>query len=151
MKDWHIRHRIFHQIFKDTDMGDDLSKETIIEEFEEELIVKRAVDYPSLQTRELYYPGKSYAVAVTFAKLLEIHFQEDFLTSLNDPLLLYENDPYFVPYQDEPELYDKIIQAFPFELVANPSKASANFQKTCEYFQKEFLLHESTRIYAPAK
>lgn len=151
MKDWHIRHRIFHQLFKDMDMGDDLSKETIIEEFEEEVIVQRAIDYPKLQTRELYYPGKSFAVAVIFAKLLEKHFKEDFLTSLDDPLLLYGNDPYFVPYHEAPQIYDQIIKNFPFNLLESPLLGSENFQKTCEYFEKEFLIHDSTRIYAPVK
>lgn len=150
MKEWQIRHKIFHQVLSHMDMGDDLSKETIIEEKDQESIIRRAIDYPSKQTKELYYPGKSYAVAIIFAKLLEKYFQEDFYESLNNSELLYQNDPYFIPYSDDQETYDQILAAFPFHLIENPALGCENFQKTCEYFLKEFLLHEQTKIYLPS-
>lgn len=151
MKDWHVRHKIFHQIFKDMDLGDDLSKETIIEEFDQEKIVQRALEYPVKQTTALYYPGKSYAVAITFAKLLEIYFEEDFYISLNDEKLLYENDPFFTPYSQDKETYDLILDNFPLDLInTNDEKCSENFRKTQEYFLKEFLLHEDTKMYSPS-
>jgi hypothetical protein len=133
------------------DLGDDLSKEIIIEEFSEELIIKRALQYPKEQTKELYYPGKSYCVAIIYAKLLEVHFQEDFLTSLDDSLLLYENDPYFTPYSKDKKTYDSILEKFDWSLFENKDKATINFRKTCEYFAKEFLLHEETKMFAPIK
>ncbi|WP_127714887.1 hypothetical protein [Halobacteriovorax sp. HLS] len=151
MKEWHIRHKIFHQIFKDMDLGDDLSKEIIIEEHDEDSIVKRALQYPQIQTKELYYPGKSFCVAIIYAKLLEKHFKEDFYDSLNDERLLYENDPYFIPYNKAKSTYDRILSEFDWDLFENLNKASENFNKTCEYFDKEFLLHEDTRMFAPTK
>ena len=151
MKDWHIRHKIFHQIFKDMDLGDDLSKETIIKEYEKDKIIQRALEYPVIQTKELYYPGKSYAVAIIFAKLLEHHFSEDFFECLNDPKLLYENDPYFIPYHEDKNTYDQIINNFPFELILSSKKqCSENLEKTLTYFLKEFLLHEETKMFAPS-
>lgn len=149
MKNWQIRHKIFHQIFKNMDLGDDLSKETIIIENDRESIIKRAIAYPVLQTKELYYPGKSYAVAITFAKLLEKEFGEDFFESLNHPDLLYENDPYFKPYSEDKDIYDAILINFPFEVFGNSDLRSENFSRTMDYFYKEFLLHEETKLYAP--
>ena len=151
MKEWHMRHKIFHQVFKDTDMGDDLSKETIIEEFDKDSIIKRALEYPTVQTKELFYPGKSYAVAITFAKLLSKNFDVKFYEALDDSLLLYGNDPYFVRYSEDKETYDKILENFPTTLFKTLDKCSDNYKKTIDYFYKEFLLHEDTRMYAPTK
>ena len=72
MKEWKVRHKLFHMLYQGEDLGDDLSKETIIFEEEDKKIIQRALEYPVKQTKELYYPGKSYAVAIIFAKLLEI-------------------------------------------------------------------------------
>ena len=150
MKEWQIRHKIFHQVFKGTDLGDDLSKETIIEDFSKEKIIKKALEYPLIQTRELYYPAKSYAVGIIFAKLLEHYFEEDFLECLNNDKLLYENDPYFVVYSKDKETYDEIIKSFPFELLAKKEKCSQNLLKTIEYFEKEFLIHDDTKMLLPS-
>lgn len=151
MKDWKLRHKIFHLVYQGQDLGDDLSKETIIIENEDEQIIKRALQYPIKQTRELYYPGKSYAVAVIFAKLLEINFNEDFYEALDDEDLLYKNDPYFQPYHKKKDIYDKIIEKFPFALLENEKwTGSENARKTIEYFHKEFLIHEDTKHFLPS-
>lgn len=150
MKEWQIRHQIFHKMFKDMDLGDDLSKETIIEEHEPDKIVARALDYPIRQTKELYYPGKSYCVAIIFAKLIAKHFNEDFYELLNHEDLLYKNDPYFIPYHQARDIYDQIIAKFPWDFLEDHTLGSPNFQKTCDYFYKEFLLHEDTKIFAPS-
>lgn len=141
--DWKLRHKLFHTLFKDHDLGDDLSKETIVEEYEKEKIVQRATAYPVVQTKELYYPGKSYAIAVTFAKQLENNFGVDFYEALDDPDLLYGNDPYFVRYSDDKETYDKIIENFPWD--AFEGECSENFKKTLYYFDFEFFLHEDSK------
>jgi hypothetical protein len=150
MKDWHVRHKIFHQIFKDKDMGDDLSNYKIIEEWEKESIVKRAVQYPTIQQEELYYPGKSYSVAITFAKLLEKNFGEDFYESLDDELLLFGNDPYHKRYSEEKEVYDEILKDFPFEALENDNLSSEDYKKTMHYFYLEFLLDDETKMFAPS-
>ena len=151
MKEWHIRHQIFHQFFNNSDIGDDLNSEIIIEEYEDNIIIQRALEYPHKQTKELYYPGKSYAIAVTFAKLLEHHFGEDFYTSLNDELLLYGNDPYYKTYSESKHIYDQIIKDFPFEILFSEyQECSANYKKTQEYFLKEFLIHDDTKHLLPS-
>ena len=149
MKEWHVRHKVFHQMFKNIDLGDDLSKETIIKEKEDRDIIKRAVEYFSRQSKNLYYPGKSYAVGIIYAKLLEKNFDENFYESLNDKLLLYENDPYFIPYSEAKDIYDEILKKIDWEYFNFPEKASPNFNKTCEYFYKEFLLHDDTKMFTP--
>jgi len=149
MKNWHLRHKIFYSIFKDKDFGDDLSKYSIVTEKNPDLIIKRALQYPVLQTDELYYPGKSYAAAVVYAKLLEKEFGENFYQSLDDPQLLYLNDPYFKRYSESKDIYDVIIEHFPFELLSPDSPKIPNLIKTIDYFYKEFLLHPETNMYAP--
>jgi hypothetical protein len=152
MKEWRVRHEIFHRLFKNIDLGDDLSNYNIIFENDPEVIIKRALEYPfSKDKLNLYYPGKSYAVAITFAKLLEKEFNENFYEVLNDDNLLYENDPYFKPYLKDKKVYDSIIKFFPFNLIFEKNIESDNFKKTIEYFYKEFLLHEETKFYAPTK
>lgn len=150
MKEWKIRHEIFHRIFKNIDLGDDLSGYNIIFENEPHLIIKRALEYPfSQDSKNLYYPGKSYAVALIFAKLLEKEFNENFYEVLDDEFLLYKNDPYFKPYSKDKFIYDSIIKLFPFDLIFDKNINSDNLKKTIEYFYKEFLLHEETEVYAP--
>ncbi len=147
MKEWQIRQDIFHKFFQQQDLGDSLDKETIIEEFDTQMIVQRALEYPLKQTKDLYYPGKSYAVAITFAKLLEKYFNEDFYEALDDKMLLYGNDPHFKTYSEDKEIYDQIIKNFPFQLLDQGSEiACENYKKTYQYFLKEFLLHEDTKF-----
>lgn len=150
MKEWKLRQHIFHQFHQGQTLGDELEKEIIVEEWEPATVIKRALDYPKIQTKELYYPGKSYAVAVTFALLLKKHFGTDLYEALNDDKLLYGNDPYYRPYFESPEIYDAIISNFPVEAIELPKGCSDNFKKTCEYFEREFLLHDDTAALLPS-
>lgn len=150
MNEWKLRQHIFHKVFTPEEMGDDLKKEVVIENWQPEKIVEDALRYLTKQSQELYYPGKSYAVAIVYALLLEKEFGPNHIESLNDPDLLFGNDPYFVPYSKSPDIYQNILDSFPRELIDNPYNGSENFQKTHEYFYLEFLLHEKTSIYAPS-
>ena len=76
----------------------------------------------------------SYAVAVLYARWLNQEFGEDFLTALNDPDLLYGNDPYFVPYSQDKETYIKIIAALPNNMDQGMIPDIRN------YFEREFML-----------
>jgi hypothetical protein len=149
MEEWQIRQKIYHMVFKDTDMGDDLSKETIIEEFDPQTIIQRALEYPVKQTKELYYPGKSYAVACIFATLLAEHFGKDVYHYLRNPGLLYENDPYFKCYDNSQEIYDGILKEIDLLCLIDSEQVSENCLRTIDYFYKEFLLHETTKHLAP--
>jgi len=149
MVDWKIRSKIYHAMTPDT--GDSLEKETIIDEWDPEVIAERAKVYWKKQTKELYYPAKSYAIAVTYAFLLQKYFGGWVQDYLKDPELLAGNDPYFKPFCDENyRIYNEIIPTY-FMALREPEKHCENFKKTIEYFEKEFLLHDETRHLLPAQ
>jgi hypothetical protein len=150
MKEWRIRQQLFHSLLGERGHGDDLGVARIIEETDPGTVIRRALEYPRIQRAELYYPGKSFAVAISFAKLLEIHFGEPLLEALNEPMLLAGNDPYFRCYSEARKIYDPVLARFPWELIMSPKLASPDFQKTMEYFEREFLLHPETRHLVPA-
>jgi hypothetical protein len=147
-RDWKLRQQIFHKIFSSEEIGDDLKNEIIVEKWNHDEIVAHSIDYLFSDSEVLYYPAKSYAVAVTYAMLLQKEFGEDVIACLCDKELLYNNDPYFKTYDEQKDLYEEILQKFPREAISHPERYSANFQKTHEYFYLEFLLHERTKVYA---
>ncbi len=147
MKEWKIRQEIYNKIY--TEFDDDIKGKPIVEEFEESSIIARALSYLTVEDENWYYPGKAYSVAIIYALLLKKYFDEDFYLALSDPNLLYGLDPYFKPYPESKNIYDKIIEQIPKNLLENTEKHSWNMKKTIEYFEKEFLLHEETKIFAP--
>ncbi len=149
MKDWQIRNQTFKMLFGQEDLGDRLENEIVIEDFSDEQIIQKAIEYPVSSAVELYYPAKSYAVAVIFALLLKKEFGEDIYFSLSDPYLLNGDDPYFRTYSESQLIYDKILEKFPAESVLSPKNYSQNFQKTCDYFYMQFLLSDEMKVYAP--
>ena len=150
MREWKLRQKIYHAMHNFEEFSDDFSKMQIIENFEENFLIEKALDYPKIQSNFLYYPAKSYAVAITYAYLLEKEFNEKMLECLDDSDLLFNNDPYFKKYSEDKNTYDNILPKFPFYLIGNSKECSEDFNKTVEYFYKEFLLHEDTKIYAPS-
>lgn len=147
MKEWKIRQEIYNKLH--TEFEDDIKGKPIVEEFEESSVISRALRYFTVEDENWYYPGKSYSVAIIYALLLEKHFNEEFYSALNDPDLLYGLDPYFKTYQESKNIYDEIISKIPLGLLENVENHSWNMKKTIEYFEKEFLLHEETKIFAP--
>lgn len=130
--EWKIRQEVYHRL--NTDFTDDLNdKEIIISQD----IVGDAVRYFYERDIGWIYPAKSYMVGICYAKWLSEEFGGDVLEYLNDPELLYGNDPYFLPYNDDKETYDSIlskIQGWNF----NPSLGMCPDVK--EYFTEEFQL-----------
>lgn len=104
---WKLNQQLYHLM---TDKHSDA-----IENFE--VIIDRedcigpALEYLLEPRDESVYPGKSYAVALIYARLLWEHFNEPFFEVLDDPMLLYGNDEYFVPYSQDKETYDIILDA----------------------------------------
>ena len=110
MKEWKIRQEIFHRL--NTDHDDDLSLHTV--EIKDD-IVENAIKYFTTNELGWVYPAKSYVVAICYARWLNQHFNEDFYESLNDPDLLHGNDPYYVPYEQDKDTYNKILNAVGFD------------------------------------
>lgn len=102
---WKVNQEIYHKLT--ASFSDDASQFTTIESPD---IVTSALWYFGRPDPNLaIYPAKSYVVALVFARLLELHFEESFYDVLNDPELLYGSDPHFVPYGDDKETYDAIL------------------------------------------
>jgi hypothetical protein len=131
MKEWKIRQEIFHRL--NTDHDDDLSLHTV--EIKDD-IVENAVKYFTTNELGWVYPAKSYVVAICYARWLNQHFNEDFYESLNDPDLLHGNDPYYVPYEQDKDTYNKILNAVGF----NFNEDIGIVSDVKMYFLKEFDL-----------
>ena len=132
MKQWKINQEIYHRLNKDYD--DDLSDKIIIIT---DNIVDNAVRYFKTTDIGWIYPSKSYMVAICYARWLREYFNEDSIECLNDPDLLYNNDPYFTTYDKMKNTYDSILSKI----------GGWNFDETQgmvpdvkRYFLDEFLL-----------
>lgn len=104
MKEWKLRREVFYRLNAgqfDDDLADkkvELTTDT----------VGVAIQYFNRADLGWIYPAKSYMVAICYARWLCEEFDEPFFSALNDPDLL-PDDPYFVPYEADPETYDKIL------------------------------------------
>jgi len=150
MKEYKLRQQLFYKLFGSQDLGDRLEKEVIVEEFEESLIIKRAEEYFTVQTSTLYYPGKSYAVALIYALLLEKEFGEDIYVSLDDEDLLWD-DPYFKPYSVAKNIYDALLKKIPRDFYHKKESYTENLSMTIDYFYQEFLLSDETSLFFKPK
>lgn len=111
MKDWKARQAAYHltaSLFKDdlTDVDIKWSPNTIVED---------ALLHFEEYVNEWIYPAKSYVVAICYAHWLNRDFKEPFFEALNDEELLFNNDPYFVPYYQDKETYDAILDKLNFD------------------------------------
>lgn len=90
-----------------TDHPDDFKKMQIVEDSE---LVENALHYFKEATFPLIYPAKSYAVAIIYAYKLNEIYGIDKYDVLDDADLFLGQDPYFVPYSQNPEVYDAIME-----------------------------------------
>jgi hypothetical protein len=79
----------------------------------EKEIIDYAIKHWNERVDKFIYPAKSYCVAICYAKWIERDYGDNFWDLLNDPALLYSNDPYFEIYKDKKHIYNPIISAFP--------------------------------------
>lgn len=110
MKDWKASQMAFHTANKN--YKDDLTDEQIVISDD---IVEDALMHFDRYVEDWVYPAKSYVVAICYAKWLERDFGEDFYDVLDDEELLFGNDPYFVPYSEDEQVYDAIISELDFQ------------------------------------
>jgi len=102
----------------------------------DEEIVEEVIDYFKNEQKELCQPMKSFTVAIVYATLIRKHFGVPVLESLDDPELLYNNDPNFFPYSNCAELYNTILP----QLDLSFDHAPTHINSTIQYFKQEFLL-----------
>ena len=131
MKEYKIRQDIFYRQHPG-EFDDDLNTKNV--EISDD-IVDNAVRYFTSTDIGWIYPAKSYAVAILYAWWIQEEFGEDFYEVLDDPELLYNNDPYFVPYSHDKATYDSIIYDLPQDMTGGM------IPDIRRYFEEEFLLN----------
>lgn len=104
MEVWKLKQEIFHRL--NTDYDDDLKTKNV--EISSD-ISGNAIRCFLDDTIGFIYPAKSYMVAICYAKWLEQDYGGDRYDYLNDPDLLYGNDPYFNVYNDDKIVYNTIL------------------------------------------
>ncbi len=115
---------------------------TIVERWNPEDIVADALNYAIIHTDEMYYPGKSYMIAVQYASWIQDHFGGELLDLLDNPLLL-PDDPYFLVYSQSKEIYDQILEfTDTYGKDVDIPTHLPYLQKTYEYFLQEFMLDD---------
>jgi hypothetical protein len=132
MKDWKIKQEIYHRLNIQHD--DDLSTKDIQISTN---IIEDAIKYFNERDLGWLYPAKSYMVAICYAKWIAKEFNENRMDLLNDPDLLHGNDPYFVPYTQDPDTYIGIFQkinSWDFD------ESAGMVPDVRSYFEKEFML-----------
>lgn len=133
--DWKINQEIYHRLNKN--LSDDLNTKEIKKVVGDD-VVKYAVKYFT-EDPGWVYPSKSFVVAICYAKWLSKEFAENFWEVLDDPELLYNNDPYFVPYtysKLSKEIYDAIIK----EVGLGFDESQGVIPDIKNYFDEEILL-----------
>lgn len=112
MRDWKINQELYHRL--NTEYTDDLNKiDIVITENIKEDALRHFVEYVD----EWIYPAKSYVVAFCYAYWIsQEFFNENFYDLLNDPKLLYGNDPYFKPYNEDPDTYNYLMEHVEFPI-----------------------------------
>lgn len=132
MQDWKIKQEIYHRLNRVHD--DDLKDKQV--SFTEK-IVEVAIRYFNEKNVGWIYPSKSYMVAICYAKWLSEIYGNDPFEYLDDPDLLFNNDPYFVQYANDPKNYHKILNnigGWDFD------QSLGMVPDVREYFEKEFMI-----------
>lgn len=90
---------------------DDISKvESVTTENTLEEKLRGALEYFKAKSLPIIYPGKSYGVALVYAMNIERDYGIPLRKTLNDPELFLGDDQFFVPYDQDPETYEALIQ-----------------------------------------
>ena len=132
MELWKINQNIFHRLNKS--YRDDLN---VVDIVITENIVDDCVRHFKERIDQWIYPSKSYFVAICYAWWIHEEFGDDFYEVLDDPELLFNNDPYFIPYHDDKSTYDSII-----EQIDLPLPNTGMIPDVRQYFEEEILLKD---------
>jgi len=137
MQDWKVTQEVYHRL--NESHGDDLKDKQLVFVHGQE-IIDNAVKYFT-EDPGWIYPSKSFVVAICYAKWLSKEFAENFWEVLDDPELLYNNDPYFVPYKYSKmskEIYDTIIN----NVGLGFDETQGVIPDIRNYFKDEFMLDD---------
>lgn len=132
MEEWRVRQEVFHRL-RENPEADDLNRFGITMT---DNVIEEAIDYFVTKNKGWIYPAKSYMVGICYSKWLSEQFGGEPLDYLNNPNLLYSNDPFFKPYDESKEIYDKILEAVTWDF----DKEKGMCSDVWCYFMEEFLL-----------
>lgn len=133
MDEWRVRQEIYHRL-KNGEYDDDLNK---CEIKLTENVVEEAIDYFYTKNKGWVYPAKSYMVGICYSKWLSEKFGGSPFEILDNPNLLYCNDPFFKPYSEDKETYDKILEKVTWDF----DKQKGMCPDVWCYFMDEFLIN----------
>ncbi len=129
-----IRQEIYHRLH--TEHSDDLNTKNLVMSTD---VVGNAIRYFTERDLGWIYPAKSYMVGICYARWIARHFGGRPVEYLEDPNLLYGNDPYFVQYSADPETYHRILtQIGGWEFDEQQGMVPDVYQ----YFVEEFMLND---------
>lgn len=126
-------YKLYQRLYQDLvkDHSDDFSKMDWVTSPE---LVDNALSYFRKAEFPIIYPAKSYAVAIIYAKMIEQYYGIALRDSLNDTDLFLGHDEFFVPYNQDPETYEAILE----RLKGIPDWLQSGWApKTVEYFYLE--------------
>ena len=133
--EWKIRQEIYHRLHKAH--TDDLNTKAVVLTNQ---TVKHAIDYFNKRDIGWIYPSKSYMVAICYARWLAENFGGIPLEYLEDPELLYNNDPYFVEYSRDPKTYHQILNVIGWDF----DESLGMIPDVKQYFNDEFMINDNT-------
>lgn len=139
MKKWKVRQELYHRLNKnhpDEYGPDDIQ---LMEDTSDEAVFAMVCRYiEGYVPEKVIYPAKSYFVAMVYARLLMDHFGENPIAALCDSQLLYGNDPYFLEYGRDPQIYDALIKKFGWDF----DLTLGEIPDVESYFRAEFMLDQ---------
>jgi len=133
MKEWKIRQEVYHRLKLEYD--DDLNTKNI--QISDDIVID-AVRYFHEKDIGWIYPSKSYMVGICYAKWLAEYFGGNPVEYLNDPKLLYNNDPYFIEYSRDTKTYNQILNIISWNFDNNIGMVP----DVKEYFLEEFMIND---------
>lgn len=138
MKDYKYKQYTFNLLgqFSDVLKTDHLPIET-----SEKETVKNAVTYLTQNMRDIYFPSKSFAVALIYSTLIETLYGENFWETLNDEHLFCGNDTYFKRYSESRPIYDAILESIGGKDSILKYYESPQILQTIVYFSEEFSVN----------
>lgn len=137
--DWKERQHIYHHCFKHNDL-----LQMMDVRFDEKPtdIVERVCSLFYDGGTTTIYPYKSYFVAVVYASCLVEWFGGTITSYLNRQDLLYNNDPCFVPYSENPIIYNGILEHLRFNGYDVLREERGLTLIVRNYCKREFLMEE---------
>lgn len=108
--EWKVLQEVYHRL--NPQHEDDLKNFDIIMLKDKQEIIKHAIEYLYDNEKGFVYPSKSYIVAIVYADYISERWDINFFELLNDPDLLYGNDPFFVTYEQDSLTYDILVNEY---------------------------------------